>query len=122
MAPSVIKRRWPLILGAILLLAMARDGSRLPQVEAMVPSATAGPQVGKIRWAYYVTYANDSMDSLRQHISHLDILSPYWYELNAQGEVSRMSGASDQNLATVRDLAQGAGVKLLPMIKNRAEW
>ncbi len=123
MEPSVIKRRWPLILGIILLLAMAAGGSPLPQVTAMAPSAAADLQiVGKIRWAYYVTYGNDSMDSLRQHISNLDILSPYWYELNAQGEVSRVSGASDQNLATVRDLAQGAGVKLLPMIKNRAEW
>ena len=64
-----------------------------------------------IKWGYYVQQSN-SLDSVRQNLSSLNVLAPYYYNLDANGNV----GGSDQ--AQVTRLAKSLGVKVIPMIKN----
>jgi len=91
---------------------------------SVLPSAPARAEVpahiGKIRWAYYVTYAADSLASLQQHIGDLDYLSPDWFEVDANGNIGRKQGVNDENLTLVGDLARANGVKVLPIVKNGA--
>ena len=98
----------PLILLLALLLPSA-------PVEAEAPV-----RIGKIRWAYFVTYASNSLTSLEQHIGDLDYLSPYWFEIDGWGNIARTTKTSDENMSLVTSLAKANGVKLLPMIKNSA--
>lgn len=69
-----------------------------------------------VRWAYYVTYDPTSLTSLKAHVGQLDIVSPYFYQLNADGTL-RDTSQTDA-LAVMRQ----AGVAIVPMIKNIPQW
>ncbi len=107
-----ISRRVLLLAYLVLLLASVLPS---PQAKAEVPA-----HIGRIRWAYYVAYASDSLTSLQQHIGDLDYLSPDWFEVDANGNIARKQGVSDENLSLVTSLARANGVKVLPIVKNGA--
>ncbi len=67
-----------------------------------------------IRWAYYVTYAKDSFTALQANMGALDMVSPYYFSLGADGTVKNME-ETDTN-----SLLRAARVKILPMVKNEA--
>jgi len=80
--------------------------------------------IGKVRWAYYVPYAANSLSSLREYVSALDYVSPYWYRIDGEGNlISSGDGEiNERNRQTVLDLAGTHGVRVLPMIKNRETY
>ncbi len=71
----------------------------------------AAPTYLPLRWGYYVRQPT-SLDSVRQNIQNLDLLSPYYFVLNADGTI----GGSDQ--PEVTQLARSRGVRVLPMLQN----
>ena len=86
----------------------------LPQgdvgVASSIPPRAA---VGKVRWGYYVPYAANSLTSLREYISALDHLSPYWYRMDGEGNlISSGDGEiNERNGQAVLDLARAHGVR-----------
>ncbi|MDB5429574.1 MAG: polysaccharide deacetylase, partial [Caulobacter sp.] len=53
------------------------------------PHAAAGAQAAPLTVGFYVPYGEDSRDSLRAHLSQIDVVSPQWIALNGSaGEVS----------------------------------
>ena len=113
-------------LPAMLLLLLASLLASL--VAVLVPvttpaTADSEPRYGKARWAYYVPYAANSFASLQQHIGDLDYLSPYWYQVDERGNILPLGGdAGDTHKLEIMRLAQDHGVKLVPMVKNRATY
>lgn len=103
-----------LIASLVLIPGTSSDASAIPP----------RPAVGKVRWGYYVPYAANSLASLREYISALDHLSPYWYRMDGEGNlISSGDGEiNERNRQTVLDLARTHGVKVLPMIKNRETY
>ena len=107
---------------AVLALTVALlPGPLRPQ---LVSDAAGEGRIGKVRWAYYVPYASDSLDSLQQNIDVLNYLSPYWYHLDGEGNLTTYGGASavDKNWDVIIKLARSKGVKILPMIKNSVTY
>ncbi|MFN8515834.1 MAG: glycosyl hydrolase family 18 protein [Chloroflexia bacterium] len=70
-----------------------------------------------IRWGYYVTYAGDSLVSLKANIDALTHVSPYYYELAVNGTID---ARNEQPETTA--FMRSRGVKILPMIKNAATY
>ncbi len=104
-------------------------GANLP-FSSSTPSPTpaqAAPvnpgYVGKVRWGYYVPYATDSLESVKQNIRSLTHLSPYWYQIDGNGRlINGETKANAGERATVLDLARKNGVRVLPMIKNSDQY
>lgn len=69
-----------------------------------------------VRWGYYITYDGNSNVSLRQHVGHLDIVSPYFYHLTPSGTIK-----SFDEPATTK-LLKDSGVKVVPLIQNEPRW
>ncbi|MBM2826483.1 MAG: spore peptidoglycan hydrolase, partial [Dehalococcoidia bacterium] len=107
----------PIVLTALLALTLIPfTSSRSAASEASASSAN------KIRWGYYVAYDATSFRSLRQNVSYLDYLSPYWFTIDGQGQVSDRAdwGLPDPNRDEVIAMARAHGVKIVPMIINLA--
>lgn len=110
----------PRLLTALLVAAVAL----VPPFNTGASSLSPRSTVGKVRWAYYVPYAPNSLASLREYVSALDYLSPYWYRMDGEGNlISSGDGEiNDRNRGAVLDLVRTHGVKVLPMIKNRETY
>lgn len=67
----------------------------------------------KIRWGYYVPQVT-SVESTRQNIGSLDVLSPFYFTLRPDGSIQ----GSDK--AEITQMAKSKGVKVIPMIQNQA--
>ncbi len=83
---------------------------------ALLPLATQPPaahaaSVG-IRWGWYVTYDSKSFDSLSANIGNLDIVSPWYYKLDGNGNIVGSAQANVDNLLRANH------VKILPMVQN----
>ena len=65
-----------------------------------------------IRWGFYITYNPNSLQSLQANVHNLTHVSPWFYNLKADGTIT----GNDQG--NVSSLIKGNGVKELPMIKN----
>ena len=86
-------------------------------------AAVSGVDIGKVRWGYYVPYASTSLDSLKQNITSLNYLSPYWYTIDGNGDIITSDKEVDEkNRDVVLGLARANKVHLLPMIKNSAQY
>ncbi len=105
-----------------LLSAASLPDTLLAQTHS--PAITVDNRVGKIRWAYYVPYAADSLTSLQQNIDAINYLSPYWYQMDGEGNLvsTGSSEVGDKNRDLVMSMAGTRGVKVLPMIKNSATY
>ena len=87
----------------------------LPVVAALlVGGEGAGAASGgvAIRWGFYITYNPNSLQSLQANVGNLTHVSPWFYNLKADGTIT----GNDQ--ANVSSLIKSNGVKELPMIKN----
>ena len=67
-----------------------------------------------IRWAYYVTYAKDSFTALQANVGALSMVSPYYFELEADGTIKNFEEADTNTML------RAARVKIIPMVKNAA--
>jgi spore germination protein YaaH len=74
------------------------------------PLAAAGG-IG-VRWGFYITYNSNSLDSLRSNARYLNYVSPWYFNLTADGRIT----GSDQ--AAASNIIKNAGAKSLPMLKN----
>ncbi len=70
-----------------------------------------------VRWGYYITYDSTSLTSLKAHIGQLDIVAPYFYELNADGTIK-----NDLLQPDALTVMRNSNVKIVPMIKNLSRW
>lgn len=93
-----------ILLLATFVLNISSTTNPQPVEAATVPSSL-------VRWGYYVQQSN-SLASVQQNISSLNVLSPYYFGLNASGQIF----GNDQAAVTL--LAKSAGVKVIPMIQN----
>ena len=93
---------------ALGLLALCLAG--LPGVGIGAAQTTA-PTIG-VRWAFYVTYNPNSLVSLSANARHLTHVSPWYYNLGADGRVT------GNDRPDVGQIIRSAGAKSLPMIKN----
>lgn len=87
-----------------------------------LPTATPlanGPHVPNpafLRWAYYIPDDPASQASLKANLGELDIVSPAYFIISADGEVRGSDHAADTALI------QSRGVKLVPMLQNNPLW
>ncbi len=106
-----------LVLVVVLVgLAMLLGGtaSASPSLD---PPARLAPVsgVGKVRWGYYVPYHPSSRASLEAHVGDLDVVSPTWYRLEADGSV--VESYKDDHAAITRIVRQ-RGARLIPLVVN----
>ncbi|MGN6810285.1 MAG: glycosyl hydrolase family 18 protein [Thermomicrobiales bacterium] len=99
-------RLWRWVLCALLA------GAVLPLLPAGTPHAAAAGVV-TVRWGYYVTYAADSLVSLKANVDSLTHVSPYYYALKTD---STIDTKNEQPATTA--LLRDHHVKVVPMIKN----
>ena len=103
-----------------LLLALACVCANLPAATAARPAsagAPIAPAAPPIRWGYYVTYAADSLVSLKANIDALTHVSPYYYNLAADGAID---ARNEQPETTA--FMRAHGVRILPMLKNASTY
>jgi len=79
-----------------------------------IPSAQAAPSF--VRWGYYVTYDRTSWTTLQAHLGTLDIVSPYFFQLRADGTIEELSDP------TADSFLRQSGITVVPMIKNVPRW
>ncbi len=84
-----------------------------PFLVAPAPTAAATPFV---RWGYYVTYDRTSWRTLQAQIGTLDIVSPYFFQLRADGTIEELSDP------TADTFLRQSGLPVVPMIKNVPRW
>jgi len=104
--------------GIIALAVMAlSDGAVADASPSLDPPARLAPVsgVGKVRWGYYVPYHPSSRASLEAHIGDLDVVSPTWYRLEADGGV--VESYKDDHAAITRIVRQ-RGARLIPLVVN----
>src|SRR5215218_3344760 len=98
-----------------LLLTLLVAAAGVP----FLPSASGVPQAsaaGTIRWGYYITYAPDSLVSLKTNIDNLTHVSPYYYSLKADGTIDTKYEQPDTTA-----FMRAHGVKVLPMLNTAAQ-
>ncbi len=83
---------------------------------ALAPPPPAAAMTTNLRWGYYITWDRTSYTSLQQHVGQLDIVSPYFYDLQADGTIK--AGVDASALSIMR----AAQVKIVPMIANIPRW
>ena len=79
-----------------------------------IPSVQAAPPF--VRWGYYVTYDRTSWATLQAHLGTLDIVSPYFFQLRADGTIEELSDH------TADGFLRQSGITVVPMIKNVPRW
>ncbi|MFL5733798.1 MAG: glycosyl hydrolase family 18 protein [Chloroflexia bacterium] len=105
----------------LVLLAVVLGG--LPASES-VRAATGSPPKSvpawqsrmDVRWGFYVTYNPNSWTSLQANAGYLNYVSPWFYYLDAAGQVT----GKDQ--PQVGALLRQVGARSLPMLKNDATY
>jgi spore germination protein len=93
----------------------AADGSwgeKGQQVSLVIPSTVTQVVPGKMVQMYYVN-TDDGHASLFAHLNQIDVLSPMWYEANADGSIT---GSARRD---VIDAAHAAGIALIPLVQNK---
>lgn len=81
---------------------------------AGAPAVRASPSF--LRWGYYVTYDRTSWTTLQNHFGALDIVSPYFFQLRADGSIEELSDP------TADTYLRQSGLTIVPMIKNVPRW
>ncbi|MEO8287802.1 MAG: glycosyl hydrolase family 18 protein [Chloroflexota bacterium] len=94
-----------LIMGAVLVLSAC-----VVYTAGAAPLRASG--AAAVRWGFYVTYNANSLQSLQANARNLNYVSPWFFNLNANGQVT----GNDQ--PNVSQIIKSAGAKNLPMLKN----
>jgi spore germination protein YaaH len=76
-----------------------------------IPAQIGQMVTGKLTNLYYVN-TPDSKASLLAHLGQIDMLSPAWYNANADGSLSASA------LGDVIDVAHAHGIQVVPLIQN----
>ncbi|MCX7622719.1 MAG: glycosyl hydrolase family 18 protein, partial [Thermomicrobium sp.] len=97
-----------------LLLALVLVTGSFASVIGAAPAAAARPTF--VRWGYYVTYDRTSWTTLQAQLGKLDIVSPYFFQLRADGTIEELSDP------TADTFLRESGVTVVPMIKNVPRW
>ena len=93
----------------------ARDGtfSRESQRAALtVPSTLTQVEPGRMVQMYYVN-TDDGHASLFAHLKQIDVLSPAWYDANADGTITGYARRD------VIDAAHANGIAIIPLVVNK---
>ncbi|TMC66628.1 MAG: hypothetical protein E6J16_01210 [Chloroflexota bacterium] len=93
----------------------ARDGtfSREPQSAGLtIPSTVTQVEPGRMVQMYYVN-TDDGHASLLAHLKQIDVLSPAWYDANADGTITGYARRD------VIDAAHAGGVAIIPLVVNK---
>jgi spore germination protein YaaH len=93
----------------------AADGttSRNPQrADLSIPSTLTQVVPGRMVQMYYVN-TDDGHASLFAHLNQIDVLSPAWYDANADGSITGYARRD------VIDAAHAAGVAIIPLVVNK---
>jgi len=93
----------------------AADGTWSRQgesAELTVPSTLTRVLPGRIVQMYYVN-TDDGRASLLAHLRQIDVLSPGWYDANADGSITGYARRD------VIDAAHGGGVAIIPLVVNK---
>jgi spore germination protein len=110
-SPRIVKPVHSLLLLTAAVTTLAVGGLSLASYSAgAAPISTTG--AAAIRWGFYVTYNSNSLESLQANASKLNYVSPWYFNLDANGQVT----GSDR--ANVTQIIRSAGAKNLPMLKN----
>jgi cellulose synthase/poly-beta-1,6-N-acetylglucosamine synthase-like glycosyltransferase/spore germination protein YaaH/peptidoglycan/xylan/chitin deacetylase (PgdA/CDA1 family) len=81
------------------------------------PHAVAGAAAKPLTVGFYVPYGEDSRESLRAHLSQIDVVSPQWIALNGSGgDVSVWADPETRALLA----ADPRHVPVLPLVHNSA--
>src|ERR1700682_3408073 len=87
----------------------SREGA---SAELTVPSTLTRVLPGRMVQMYYVN-TNDGRASLFAHLNQIDVLSPAWYDANADGSIT---GYARRDII---DAAHAAGVAIIPLVVNK---
>ncbi|MDO8672345.1 MAG: glycosyl hydrolase family 18 protein [Dehalococcoidia bacterium] len=74
------------------------------------------PNDVRIRWAYYVGYDKKSLESLTANIRRLDVVSPFYFAVDSQGNIA------DTDEAAVTRLIKDNKVKILPTVRSSPQY
>ena len=80
--------------------------------ELTVPSTLTRVLPGRMVQMYYVN-TDDGRASLLAHLRQIDVLSPAWYDANADGSITGYARRD------VIDAAHAAGVAIIPLVVNK---
>jgi spore germination protein len=80
------------------------------------PAVVAPTNPLAVRWGFYVTYNPNSLVSLRAHVDQLNYVSPWFYSVTGDGNITN-SVQPDVNT-----LLASKGVHNLPMLKNLSSY
>lgn len=107
-----------LVCSAMLCLNLLMGAASPYSVEASSSGAPAAQAASTlpVRWGFYVTYNPNSWTSLQANVTKLNYVSPWFYYVNKEGQVTGNAQAH------VNALLKKNGVKSLPMIKNIPEY
>ena len=86
---------------------------------ASAASPPAEPYSGTrlpVRWGFYITYNPNSWTSLQANAKNLNYVSPWFYYVNKEGQVT---GKDDPKVSR---LLREVGAKNLPMVQNSAQY
>jgi spore germination protein YaaH len=87
----------------------SREGNR---AELSVPSTLTRVLPGRMVQMYYVN-TDDGRASLFAHLPQIDVLSPGWYDANADGTITGYARRD------VIDAAHNGGVAIIPLVVNK---
>jgi spore germination protein YaaH len=87
----------------------SREGA---SAELTVPATLTRVLPGRMVQMYYVN-TDDGHASLLAHLSQIDVLSPAWYDANADGSISGYARKD------VIDAAHAGGVAIIPLVVNK---
>jgi spore germination protein YaaH len=88
---------------------LSRDGAR---AELVVPSTVTQVLPGRMVQMYYVN-TDEGRASFFAHARQIDVLSPGWYDANADGS---LTGYARRDII---DAAHAAGVAIIPLVVNK---
>jgi spore germination protein YaaH len=87
----------------------SREGAN---AELTVPSTLTRVLPGRMVQMYYVN-TDDGHASLFAHLNQIDVLSPAWYDANADGTITGYARRD------VIDAAHGSGIAIIPLVVNK---
>ena len=93
----------------------AADGTKsrsLQRAEVSIPPTITQVAPGRMVQMYYVN-TDDGHASLFAHLRQIDVLSPAWYDANADG------GITGYARRDVIDAAHASGVAIIPLVVNK---
>ena len=93
----------------------ARDGTRSRKFQSAglsIPATLTQVEPGRMVQMYYVN-TDDGHASLFAHLNQIDVLSPAWYDANADGTISGYARRD------VIDAAHASGVAIIPLVVNK---